>query len=142
MKISKTGKISLEKGEVRVGNFFFRDEGDNEHISVTDLHGCYKVRVLRRMPLGAWLSNIMAMGSEGEVTLKTWVAVMWSLLAVIPDDRFVHELVRSADDALRRHPDWYGYDPDADDAQAAREAEDMNALSAEIREKVRGDGGE
>ena len=136
MKVTKEGNVKLEKGEVRVGNFFFRDEGENEHIRVTDLNSCFTIRVLKRMPLGIWLDNMMDLSRtdvKGGDTLKTWAAVMWSLLAVVPDDDFVKELIKSTEDALNRHPDWYGYDKDADDDEAIQDVKEMKEFEEEIR---------
>lgn len=136
MKVTKEGNVKLEKGEVRVGNFFFRDEGENEHIRVTDLNSCFTIRVLKRMPLGIWLDNMMDLSRtdvKGSETLKTWAAVMWSLLAVVPDDQFVKELIKSTEDALNRHPDWYGYDKDADDDEAIQDVKEMKEFEEEIR---------
>lgn len=136
MKTTKEGKIKLEKGEMRVGNFFIRDEGENEHIRVTDLNSCFTVRVLKRMPLGIWLDNMMDLArtnAKGSETLKTWAAVMWSLLSVVPDDDFARELVKSTEDALNRHPEWYGYDKDANDEEAIQEVKEMKEFEEEIR---------
>ena len=136
MKVTKEGNVKLEKGEVRVGNFFFRDEGENEHIRVTDLNSCFTIRVLKRMPLGIWLDNMMDLSRtdvKGSETLKTWAAVMWSLLAVVPVDQFVKELIKSTEDALNRHPDWYGYDKDADDDEAIQDVKEMKEFEEEIR---------
>lgn len=107
MRVRKNGKVVLDRGEVRVGNFFARDEG-NGRVSLTDVNGCFKVRVWKGMPLGSWLGGIIGMGDAGLVTIKTYVAAMWSLLSVVPDDEFIGDVVRCADDALHRHPDWYG----------------------------------
>ena len=136
MKTTKEGKIKLEKGEMRIGNFFIRDEGENEHIRVTDLNSCFTIRVLKRMPLGIWLDNMMDMARVDENavnTIKTWSAVMWSLLAVVPDDEFVRVLIKSTEEALNRHPDWYGYDKDADDDEAIRDVKEMKEFEEEIR---------
>lgn len=136
MKTTKEGKIKLEKGEMRVGNFFIRDEGENEHIRVTDLNSCFTIRVLKRMPLGIWLDNMMDMARADENavnTIKTWSAVMWSLLSVVPDDDFVRELIKSTEAALNRHPEWYGYDKDANDDEAIQEVKEMKEFEEEIR---------
>ena len=136
MKVSKNNKIKLEKGEMRVGNFFFRDEGENEHIRVTDLNSCFTIRVLKRMPLGIWLDNMIDLSKvdvNGGNSLKTWAAVMWSLLSVVPDDEFVRVLIKSTEEALNRHPDWYGYDKDADDDEAIRDVKEMKEFEEEIR---------
>ena len=137
MKTTKDGKIKLEKGEVRIGNFFFRDEGENEHIRVTDLNSCFTIRVLKRMPLGIWLDNMIDLSKvdvNGGNTLKTWAAVMWSLLSVVPDDEFVKEIIRSTEDALNRHPEWYGYDKNGDDEEAIQDMKEMSGLDEEGNE--------
>jgi len=133
MRVNKDGKVRLEKGETRIGNFFVRDEGDNGYVSVTDLNSCFKIRIIKRMPLGIWLGNIMQMGEAGHGTIKTWVAVMWSLLSVVPDDGFVQEIIKSTEDALKRHPDWYGFDPDGDDDEATEEMREMAGFEEEVR---------
>jgi len=133
MRVNKDGKVRLEKGETRIGNFFVRDEGDNGYVSVTDLNSCYKIRLLKRMPLGIWITNLLELGDEGKNSIKTWIAVMWSLLSVVPDDGFVQELIKSTEDALKRHPDWYGFNPDADDAEAAREVQEMAEFEEEVK---------
>lgn len=137
MKTTKDGKIKLEKGEVRIGNFFFRDEGENEHIRVTDLNSCFTIRVLKRMPLGIWLDNMIDLSKvdvNGGNTLKTWAAVMWSLLSVVPDDEFVKEIIRSTEDALNRHPEWYGYDKNGDDEEAIQDMKEMSGLDEKRNE--------
>ena len=121
MKLKKNGGVRLESGEVRVGNFFARDEGYNGHVSLTDVRGCFKIRILKKMRLGAWLEGVIKLGDAGHVTIQTYVATMWSLLAVIPDDGLIKDILKAADDALHRHPDWYGVKPDADSAEIPRE---------------------
>lgn len=139
MKVSNKNKIKLEKGEMRVGNFFIRDEGENEHIRVTDLNSCFTIRVLKRMPLGIWLENMIDLSRtdvKGGETLKTWAAVMWSLLAVVPDDEFIAEIVKSTNDAIHRHPEWYGYNPTDDDTankEAINELKEINEFEENLR---------
>ena len=140
MRVNKDGKVRLEKGEIRVGNFFVRDEGDNGYISAIDLNSCFKIRIQKRMPLGIWLGNIVETGEAGHSTIKTWVAVMWSLLSVVPDDQFVKELMTSTNDALNRHPDWYGFDPNGNDDEAANEVREMVEFEQAAKE-IEGDEG-
>ena len=143
MKLTKQGKIRLEKGEVRIGNFFIRDEGENEHIRLTDLNSCFTLRVWKRMPIGIWLDNMLKNGDDGKESLKTYIAMMWSSMAVAPDNEFVADMLKCAESALKRHPDWYGSKGDAtpdDDKEAQEEVEGMMALENEVKEKYAGDG--
>lgn len=136
MKVTKNGNIKLEKGEVRIGNFFVRDEGENEHIRLTDLNSCFTIRVSKKMPLGIWLDNILGMGDAGHESIRTYIAVMWSLLSVAPDQDFVKDVLNVSEMALRRHPEWYGYQMDDDDAaneDAAQEVKELKEFEEEIK---------
>ena len=136
MKVTKEGKVRLEKGEVRIGNFFLRDEGEDKPIKIVDLNSCFSVRVSKRMPLGIWLDNIIKMGEKGHETLHTWVGAMWTVLSMAPDQEFVEDLVHAADANLKRHPDWYGGNPDAteeDDAKALEEVEGISEFEEDVR---------
>ena len=133
----------MEKGEIRIGNFFVRDEGDNEHIRITDLNSCFTLRVWKRMPIGIWLENMLKSGDGGKDSLKTYIAMMWSVMAVAPDNEFVADMLNGAHSALTRHPDWYGSKEGAtpeEDKEAQEEVEGMMALEDEVKEKYSGDG--
>lgn len=136
MKVSKDGKVKLEKGEVRIGNFFIKDEGENEHIRAVDLNSCFTVRVDKNMPLGIWLDNVLKMGDAGHETIKAWCSTMWAVLSVAPDQEYIVGLVEAADASLKRHPDWYGYnltDDDAENDKAAQEVKEIKDFEEEIR---------
>lgn len=143
MKISKKdGTPRLEKGEVRIGNFFVRDEGDNEHIRVVDLNSCFTIRVWKRMPLGIWLDNMLKRGDSAHESIKAWVSVMWSVLSVAPDQEFVGNLLEVAKDALERHPDWYGVKSDAtpeEDAEAVSDVEGIMEFESDVKEVMEKD---
>ena len=108
MRILKSGKVKVEKGEIRVGNFFVRDEGDNEHIRATDLNSCFTFRVRRVMPVGMWLTHLIRRGDAGLGSIKTYLAVMWSVMSEIPDDEYVKALMEASRACMSRHPEWYG----------------------------------
>lgn len=137
MKVSKEGKVKLEKGERRYGNFFIKDEVDNERIRVIDLNSCFSVLVSKRMPLGIWMDNILNMGEKGEETIKTWIGAMWSVLSMAPDQEYVEDLIRAADANLKRHPDWYGGSleeaTEEDDEKALEEVKNLSEFEEDIR---------
>ena len=130
MKILKNNKIKLERGETRVGNFFFKIEGD--HIKIQDLNGLMSFRVPRkRMAVGVWLENTLNRGAEGEETLKAYAATIWTFLALVPDQEALGGILELTKDAMQRHPDWYGYKPSDDEkanAEAAQEVKEMTEL--------------
>ena len=107
--INKNGKIKLEKGDIRVGNFVLSVE--SQHIKVQDLNKFFTLRINKRMPVGIWLDNMvnMARADENAVnSLKTYIAVLWSVLSVVPDNEYMQDLIKAAQSGLARHPDWYG----------------------------------
>ena len=139
MKISKkTGKVRLEQNEIRVGGFFIKR--DDLQMKLTDLNGVFHHAVSRRMPIGIWLENIWARAYHGEEaaikTLQTYIASMWSLFSVAPDDEFIGDVIQTAKNALERHPDWYGVKVDAteeEDAEAVKEVEEMKEFEQEMK---------
>lgn len=137
MKVTKEGKVKMEKGERRFGNFFVKDEGENEHIRVSDLNSCFSVRISNRMPLGIWMDNILKMGEKGEETIQTWVGAMWTVLSMAPDQDYVKDLIGAADANLKRHPDWYGGSleeaTEEDDAKALEEVKNLSEFEEDIR---------
>lgn len=133
----KTKSIKLEQGEIRVGNFFIKRELRTGHIKIQDLNSVFSFRVFVRMPIGVWLDNILTTYEKNETpesresaekTLRTYIAVLWSLFSVVPDDELVNVLVDQTHAAINRHPDWYGYnktDDEAANAEAAQEVKEM-----------------
>ena len=147
MKVSKkTGKVKLESDEVRVGNFFVKREDD--HMKIQDLNGVFSFRASRRIAVGIWLENIWSRamnGDEGAVnTLKTYIATMWSVFSVAPDDEYISDALEMAGSALHRHPGWYGIDESPtpeDDAEAVEEVREMKEFEAELK-RIDGQAGE
>lgn len=105
MKV-KNGKYKLEKNDIRVGNFVLSVE--EQHIKVQDLNKFFTLRFHKRMPVGIWLDSLIKRGDEGKDSLKTYIAVIWSVLSVIPDSEYMQALVDDAQEGLERHPEWYG----------------------------------
>ena len=136
MKISKDGKIKLEKGEIRVGNFFAKRESG--HIRLTDIHGVFSVRFSTRIPAGAWLDALMKLGKERGDSLKAYVATLWSALSVVPDQAFLDSLFRAVKDCLERHRDWYGAaeGDDAEDAKALAQVEEFMAAKEDMERQL------
>lgn len=138
MKINKkTGKVRIESNEVRVGNFFVKRE--ENHIKITDLNGVFFHSVHRRMPIGIWLENIWARACNAEEaainTLKTYIAAMWSLFSVAPDDEYISDVINISKSALERHPDWYGIKnnaTEAEDAEAVKSVEEMKEFEKDM----------
>lgn len=142
----KTKSIKLEQGEIRIGNFFIKRELRTGHIKIQDLNSVFSFRVFVRMPIGVWLDNILTTYEKNETpesresaekTLRTYIAVLWSLFSVVPDDELVNVLVDQTHAAINRHPDWYGYnktDDEAANAEAAQEVKEMAEFEKSVGE--------
>jgi hypothetical protein len=145
MKIKKDGNVCLDEKDTRVGNFVFTEE--EEHVKAQDIGRMFVVRLSKRLPIGIWLSNIIGMASDGLVTLKTWVATIWTVLSVAPDNDYIRDLMNAAEACLNRHKDWYGIKDDAteeDDAKAVEEMKEMSEFEDDVKkalEKEKEDGG-
>jgi len=145
MKIKKDGNVCLDEKDTRVGNFVFTEE--EEHVKAQDIGRMFVVRLSKRLPIGIWLSNIIGMASDGLVTLKTWVATIWTVLSVAPDNDYIRDLMNAAEACLNRHKDWYGIKDGAteeDDAKAVEEMKEMSEFEDDVKkalEKEKGDGG-
>lgn len=108
----KNGEAKCEKSEIRVGNFFVKVE--SQHIKIQDLAKCFTLRYSVRVPVGMWLFHLLGMGEEGLDSLKTYIAVLWSMFSVIPDAEYVQDIIAAANGGLERHPEWYGNGSDGD----------------------------
>lgn len=134
MKVTKNGVLKLGAKDTRVGNFVFTEEPD--HVKVQDINTVFFVRVSKRMAVGIWLTNILGMGEKGHDTLKTWASTLWSVLSPAPDNEYIQDLLKAADSALNRHPEWYGIKKDAteeEDAEAAQEVREMTEFEKEVK---------
>lgn len=127
----------MERGEIRIGNFFIKDEGSAEHYKVQDLNSVFVVRVWKRIPLGIWLTNILSAKEKGHETIKAWVSVLWSMLSVVPDQEFIEGIMNETKACLDRHPDWYGVKKEASEEEHAKAVEDvkeMKEFEMEVKE--------
>ena len=137
MKVTKKGTVKLEKGEVRIGNFFVKDE--ENHIKLQDLNGVFSHRIDKRMVIGIWIANMLELGKEDPAyldSIKTYIGAMWSIFSVVPDNDFVTEAIKGANECMQRHPEWYGVKLDAtpeEDAEALEEVKELTELEEDIR---------
>lgn len=120
MKVSrKTGKIRLDANEVMVDENRYFVKREFGHMKLYDMNYSLHVSVSRRTVAGAWLENMWVRATNGEEeatrTLKTYMATLWSVLTVAPDDAFINDTLEAVDGAFNRHPDWYGLDNDSKD---------------------------
>lgn len=134
MKVSKSGKPLLEKGEVRVGNYFVKTE--KEHFKVADLNSVFTLRISRETAVGMWVSNMLSQGDGGVRSLHVYFATLWSALSPAPDDTYISDLISAATGCLERHRDWYGIKDAVSDDEDAKVV-DEEREKAEFIEEVK-----
>jgi len=113
MKTSK-GKVKLERGDVRVGNFVIHTE--NEHYKIQDINSVFSVRASIITPIGqlikAALENLKGGDENSERFLHDYCAVFYNVLSVAPDYEFLGAIQKASVDCLNRHKDMYGIKDD------------------------------
>lgn len=102
MKISR-GKIRLQAGETRVGNFVVADK--NGMVQVRDISGGVFFSVSKSLPKGMLLEYMAKENKEG---LKGIIAVTWNFLSVVPDMAFLGGVNTLCKECAERHPEMYG----------------------------------
>lgn len=138
MKVKKNGTVSLERDEVRIGNFFVKVEKD--HIKIQDLNSMFTHRIRKHMAISTWIENMLEAGDGGKKSLETYVTVMWSVFSPAPDEEYMTDLVNAATATLQRHPEWYGMKKnptEKDDEEALRAVKEMKEFEDEIKEKMK-----
>ena len=113
----RDGRVKLEDNELRVGDFFVKRE--REHIKITDLNGVFSFRSHAKSAVGRWLDGMWERARKDDKsasrTLHTYIATMWSFHSVAPDDEYVKDALVATQNALDRHPEWYGVKKAKDD---------------------------
>lgn len=133
---TKNGKVKLEKGEVRVGNFFFKTE--KEHIKVQDMSSMVSFRISRSASVGMWVSAMIERGKESEYSLHIYAATMFALLLSVPDNEFVEDVNSVISSATNRHPEYYGIKKeDLSDEEQERIVEEERE-KAEFEDQIKG----
>lgn len=138
MKLSRSGP-KLEKGEIRIGNFFIKEE--SEHIKVTDLNAVFSFRVRKGIPVGMFIKqsvDAIRKGDEGyEKGTGNYLAVLWALMSTIPDMEFLETAYNACEDCMKRHPEAYGLkkgEPTEEEQQEAeKEVKEMMEFEEELK---------
>jgi len=139
MKV-KNGKAKLEAGEVRVGNFFIKEESG--HFKMQDISSLFSLRVSKQTFPGAWIANMLKQGEGGLESLHVYVATLLAVLSPAPDDVYVTALAEASNDCLRRHQELYGMKDVSDEEQEKiLEAEREKAEFIEQVRDLEKDGG-
>ena len=133
MKVNKKGEAKLEKNEVRTGNFFVKMESG--HVKVQDINSAVSFRISRDVATGKWLEILLGKGKEGLASIELYAKTMWMMLTIVPDDKAIEELISLLDDAVNRHPEFYGLKKeDLSDEENERIIEEEKAVAEYMEE--------
>lgn len=125
---AKNGKVKLERGERRFGNFFCKDEG--HHIKFQDINGGITWRVDIRSAVGQYLHAALSQKTEvSEKLLTSYIAINFQHLMVVPDAEYLGEVLKISQAAVERHPEYYGMPteslPDEEDKEVVKEVQEL-----------------
>jgi hypothetical protein len=134
MKVTKKGKVKLETGDRRVGNFVYHRE--KAHYKLQDIGGLMSLRVSNTLMAGVMMSEIMDDG--GENFLGNYAATMWNLICCVPDIELMADVHKAVTACLNRHKDLYGLKEDLsaeEDAKILREEMELHEAEVEARKE-------
>ncbi len=104
MRIDKNGKVKLQSGDYRTGNFVFHAEP--KHIKVTAISGVVSWRVSTDTAVGTMV--LKAIGDKNNAWLATYAAMNLSQLCVVPDVPFFVKHAELVNGQTMLHPEFYG----------------------------------
>ena len=141
MKVNKKGEPKLEKGEVRIGNFFVKEEP--EHIKIQDLNTVFTHRIRKETAIGIWVGNMLKQGEGGLASLRTYIGTLWSVFSPAPDNEFIEALLKDTSECIHRHPEWYGGKKeevsDEEDQKIIEEQREMAEFVEQVKNMGDGD---
>lgn len=133
MKV-KRGKVKLEKGDRRVGNFVYHREP--AHYKLQDIGGLVSVRISNALLAGRMIAEVMDDG--GENFLHNYAASVYNVMGCVPDVEFLGELNKCVRECINRHKELYGIKDDlteAEDAIILKEERELAEAEAEVRKE-------
>lgn len=104
MKTNKKGKIVLQRGDYRTGNFVFHEE--NSFIKVMATSGIVSWRILADSAIGQMVR--LAIKDKLDGWLSTYAAMNFSQLMVVPDAPFFSKHAELINFQTLAHPEFYG----------------------------------
>lgn len=132
MRTDRKGRIRLQSGDYRVGNFVFHAEP--RHVKVTSSSGIVSWRVSLDTAIGILVEQ--AVRERKDNWLRTYAASTFSQLCVVPDPEFFTKHAALVNAQVAEHPEYYGKAAPTDDR-----AEDDRILEEEreLHEATAGD---
>lgn len=113
MKIDRRGKIRLQDGDYRAGNFIFREEG--RHVNVTTASGLASWSASLDTAAGTFLK--LALDQRRDDWLMAYATSILAQLLVVPDPQFLLKHSELINAHVMAHPEYYGKTEPTDDKQ-------------------------
>jgi len=114
MKTNSKGKVVLQHGDYRVGNFVFHKEPS--HIKVTPISGIVSWRVAVETAIGWMITE--ALKEKHDNWLHMYASSTFSRLCVVPDQQFFEKHAELVNAQVDLHPEYYGKERPTDDKSA------------------------
>lgn len=136
MKVKK-GKMKLQRGDVRVGNFVFHAE--KEHYKVQDINGVFSLRLYGGMPAAMMMRTGLSDPQGNENFLHGYAAVMYNVLSCVPDEEYLKAVNEAAIACVNRHKEFYGIKDDVtaeEDAAIVKEEKELEEAVEEARKEL------
>ena len=103
-------KNKLKKGERLIGAYILKDEHDFYRIS--QISRVISFRVNKYTAVGRYVSEALESGPTGLKWLEMFIIEKLQCLSVIPDEQYLMDSLKSSNECVGRHPEWYGISPD------------------------------
>lgn len=133
MKTDRKGRIVLQKGDYRTGNFIFHEEG--QYIKVMATSGIVSWRVASDSAIGQMI--LIALKDKLDGWLKTYAAMNFSQLMVVPDQSFFENHAALVNEQATKHPEFYGKQAsvsEAEDAEILQEERELHETVEKVAE--------
>jgi len=140
MKITKKGRVKLERGDIQVGNFIIHTE--KNHFKVQDINEVFSLRVAGMIPVGqmikACVANIEGGDNNCEKFIHDYASVMYNVLCAAPDVDFLKDVNEAAVGCVNRHKEMYGIKEDItfeEDNEIVKEEQALAEAMEEVKKE-------
>lgn len=131
MKVTKDGKLIVTKADRRVGNFVYSNYA--EYVAFSDISRTIQTKLSKRTLIAQMLER--AIKEKNDNFLHNYGGIIYYLNGVVPDQRFIEEVFKAANECLDRHPELYARKEvsDEEDAKIIQEEKELREFEEEVR---------
>lgn len=128
MKTDRKGRIILQKGDYRTGNFIFHEE--ENFVKVMASSGIISWRITKLSAIGQMVT--IAIKEKREEWLKTYAAMNFSQLMIVPDSEYFVKHSQLLNDQTSLHPELYGVKSDPSEEEDKQILQEEKELQEEL----------